>query len=137
MYYKITSENKIIDVSSGLSFVRFQEKNQMFLACDDESKADGILSSDGNSIYLLEGKQQRGEYPFVEYTEITEEKYEELHTRLVENGMIQNTEESNTEESAENDEVEKSKTLKLLEQMQTQMDMLTECILEISEALYA
>ena len=54
MYYKIVSGGVIVDAVKGsLNYVRWQEKNRVVLSCE-EADADGIISSNGSDIYLLE-----------------------------------------------------------------------------------
>lgn len=140
MYYKIVSGGQIVDVCAGLTFVRWQKKNSLFLACSTEAEAGGIISSDGSTIYLLEGAEQVNDLTYARYAEIDEETYNSLREQLIENGILEDpkadppiTEEENTETS---EPVAKSEERKLIESLQAQVDMLTECILEMSEYVY-
>ena len=141
MYYKIVSGGQIVDVCDGLTFVRWQKKNELFLTCDNEEDADGIISSDGSTIYLLEGAEQVGDLKYAHYAEIDEETYNSLREQLIENGMLDDPKEDppaaeeggNTEPSQP---VAKSEERQLIESLQAQVDMLTECILEMSELVY-
>ena len=50
MYYKVMKNNKVIDVLDRLIFLKYQPKHNIMVFCD-ESEAQGILSSDQNSIW--------------------------------------------------------------------------------------
>lgn len=140
MYYKIVSGGQIVDVCDGLNFVRWQKKNSLFLACSNEAEAGGIISSDGSTIYLLEGAEQVNDLAYAHYAEIDEDTYNSLREQLIENGILDDpkeespsTEEENTETS---EPVAKSEERQLIESLQEQVNMLTECILEMSELVY-
>ena len=81
MYYKIISNGEVVDACDGLSYVRWQERNRLFLSCGEED-ADGILSSDGADIYLLPGALAVEGCARVTVTEITEEEYTALRDEL-------------------------------------------------------
>jgi hypothetical protein len=143
MYYKILSKGQIVDVCGGLSFVRYQKRNDLFLSCDGPEGATGLISSDGSTIYLLDGAEQDRDLEYATYTEITEDDYNDLRQQLVENGVLQDavteTQDANAEDaggSTEHEPVAKSRELLLIEKQQEQIDFLTECILEMSEAVY-
>ena len=89
MYYKIVSGGQIVDVCDGLNFVRWQKKNSLFLACSNEAEAGGIISSDGSTIYLLEGAEQVNDLAYAHYAEIDEDTYNSLREQLIENGTAQ------------------------------------------------
>lgn len=141
MYYKIISGGQIVDVCDGLTFVRWQKKNAIFLTCSTEAEAGGIISSDGSTIYLLEGAEQVNNLTYASYTKIGQDTYAALRAELVENGVLDSPQEetSGTEESggAETSEpVAKSAERQLIESLQAQVEMLTECVLEMSEVVY-
>lgn len=50
MYYKVIKDNKIIDVLDQLIFLKYQEKHNIMVICD-ESEAQAVLSSDKNTIW--------------------------------------------------------------------------------------
>lgn len=142
MYYKIISDGQIVDVCDGLTFVRWKKKNSIFLTSNNEAEADGIISSDGSTIYLLEGAEQVNDLTYASYAEIDEETYTALRAELVENGVLDNPQEE-TPSTGEGDgdtetsePVAKSKERQLIESLQAQVDMLTECVLELSEIVY-
>lgn len=134
MYYKIVSDGLIVDASESLRFVRWQEKNSIFLSCD-ENDADGIVSSDGEHVYLLEGSEAIGELPYAAITEITEEEYQAIRDELDAGGEVVNPDDQgNTPDTPA-----KTRLAALEEQMAALIEenaMLTECLLEMSEVVY-
>ena len=54
MYYKVIKDNKIIDVLDHLTYLKWQPKNKIMLLCD-ENEAQAILSSDGNTVWHVDG----------------------------------------------------------------------------------
>lgn len=50
MYFKVIKNNKIIDVLDQLIFLKYQEKHNIMVVCD-ESEAQAILASDKNTIW--------------------------------------------------------------------------------------
>ena len=133
MYYKIISGGQIVDACEWLNYVRWQEKNRLLLTCS-ESEADGIVSSDGANVYLLEGAAQIGDYPTATITEITKEEYDELRDELDSGAEI--PDDSGNEEP---DTPAKTR-LQALEETVAELTetnfMLVECLLEMSEIVY-
>lgn len=54
MYYKVLKDNKVIDVLDQLTYLKWQEKNKIMLL-SDINEAQAILSSDGNTVWHVEG----------------------------------------------------------------------------------
>ena len=54
MYYKVLKNGKVIDVLDHLSFVKYQKKHGIMVACG-ESEAQAIISSDGEYIWHVVG----------------------------------------------------------------------------------
>ena len=54
MYYKVIKDNKVIDVLDHLIYLKWQQKNKIMLLAD-ENDAQAILSSDGNTVWHVEG----------------------------------------------------------------------------------
>ena len=54
MYYKVIKDGKVIDVLDHLSFVKYQEKHEIMVSCE-EKEAQGIISSDGEYIWHVKG----------------------------------------------------------------------------------
>ena len=133
MYYKIVSGGVIVDACDGLSYVRWQEKNHLWLTCD-EPDADGIISSSGTDIYLLDTAEPMEGYSVASVTEITETEYITLREELDAGDTI-----IDPDGESEPDTPAKTRLSQLEEQvasLQEVNDMLTECILEMSEIIY-
>lgn len=79
MYYKVMKNNKVIDVLDRLIFLKYQIKHGIMLFCD-ESEAQAILSSDGNTIWHVKGfyKVPVDGYDTVNVEEIDEYEYKRL-----------------------------------------------------------
>lgn len=54
MYYKVLKNGKVIDALDHLSFVKYQPKHKIMVACD-KSEAQAIISSDGEYIWHVHG----------------------------------------------------------------------------------
>ena len=79
MYYKVLKDNKVIDVLDHLTFVKYQEKHKIMIACV-KSEAQAIVSSDGENIwhvYGLYGIPVDG-YDTVQLVKIDEHEYKQL-----------------------------------------------------------
>lgn len=140
MFYKIISGGQIVDVCDGLTFVRWNQKTNLFLTAKNKGNATGIMSSDGSNIYLLEGQPQVGDLKYASYAEIDETTYTTLREELVKNGALdipQEPEDKPTEgNNQEQEPVKKSETMKRIEELHEQVDFLAECLLEMSERVY-
>ncbi len=86
MYYKAMKDDIVVDVLSNITYVRYQERNNVMLACD-RSESQAILTSDGNSFWHVYGQYHLpiGEYDTVELVEICQEEYEQLKSQ---NGKV-------------------------------------------------
>ncbi len=133
MYYKIISDGQIVDASDSLRYVRWQEKNRIFLSCE-ESEADGIVTSDGADIYLLLTSEAREGYRYAIVADIGEEEYLALREELDAGQEIADDGDAGQEGT------EAKTRLRLLEEQVAALaevnDMLTECLLEMSEIVY-
>ena len=133
MYYKIISEGLIVDACDELNYVRWQERNRLFLSCE-QAGADGFISSDGSQIYLLAGAGDIEDLPHATFTEITLEEYKEIRKELIDGGAI-DADGSDPEEQAR-EEFNRAELLKRLDEVEAQNMMLIECIMEMSEVVY-
>lgn len=79
MYYKVISNDKVIDILHQLIFLKWQSKYQTMLICE-EREAQAILSSDANYCWHVEGmyKIPVGGYKTVQLVRIDEEEYNKL-----------------------------------------------------------
>ena len=133
MYYKIISGGTVVDAAIGLNYVRWQEKNSLWLTCG-ESDAQGIVNSNGEDIYLLSGADPMDGYSYAAVAEITEEEYISIREELDAGAEIVDPGEPDTDPSSA-----KTRLQQLEEQvaaLQGVNDMLTECLLEMSEIVY-
>lgn len=79
MYYKVVKNGKVIDVLDRLTFVKYQKKNNVMIACD-KSQAQAIISSDGEYIWHVTGLYRLpvDGYDTVELVEIDQYEYKQL-----------------------------------------------------------
>lgn len=79
MYYKVLKNNKVIDVLDHLTYLKWQEKNKIMLL-SDINEAQAILSSDGNTVWHVNGLYDLPVDGFetVELVEINEYEYKQL-----------------------------------------------------------
>lgn len=128
MFYKIVSNGEIIDVADGLTYCFFQTKNGIWLCCDDGSRADGIVSSDGSAIYQLETARYDAGLKVVKVVEIDEGTYNELREKLIESGVITDiVPEPELEDPAADDQepVAKSALMIRVEKLEAKLDYLS------------
>lgn len=81
--YKILHNNQIIDVMEDIRYVKYLPKSQKLIAVD-KTQANGIVSSDGDTIYHILGTKNtfNTKKLSVQILEITEEEYKELTTQI-------------------------------------------------------
>lgn len=79
MYYKLIKDNKVIDVIEKFVYIKLSPKSGKILLCP-QSEAQGILSSDGNNIWHLQGFYDfpTDEYETVSAIKISKEEYSQL-----------------------------------------------------------
>lgn len=79
MYYKVLKNGKVIDVLDHLSFVKYQKKHGIMVACGG-SEAQAIISSDGEYIWHVTGLYNIpvDGYDTVELIKIDEYEYRQL-----------------------------------------------------------
>ena len=135
MYYKaVDVENHIIDVYTDDelldSYVTIDPSLNIPIRCRASDSYIGILASDSSVIYSLEN--QTGNYPLVTLHSFTGRgEYDSLRAAIDEQRQIDyEEEESDQDDSTLPDRVPSRAEL------QEQIDMLTECILEMSEIIY-
>lgn len=79
MFYKAIKDNSVVDLFDHLTYVRYQERNKIMIACD-RSVSQAILSSDGKSFWHVYGLYRLPVpgYETVELIEIDQNEYELL-----------------------------------------------------------
>lgn len=84
--YKLISDGVIIDILKTPYWVK-QNKKGMTVCCD-VSRAQGVLSSDGNKIYQIVGAVEMGGFDEVEVACITQEQYDEIQSVMGLGGIV-------------------------------------------------
>jgi hypothetical protein len=79
MYWKVLKDNKVIDVLDHLSFVKYQEKHDIMIACS-QSEAQAIASSDGRYAWHISGLRDIpiDKYDTVDLVIINKYEYDKL-----------------------------------------------------------
>lgn len=79
MFYKVIKNNKVIDVTDSLTYVRISPKSGKILICT-KAEASGIASSDRKTVWHLKGFYPfpSGDYETVEIETISKEEYRQL-----------------------------------------------------------
>jgi len=147
VYLKLQdADGTIIGVEeiSDPSYVCYQKRNSILIRCS-EKDAQGIMSATENTIYQIHGKEklQGIEEQLLDAFFIDDFEYEVLKNQI---GELPD----NTETNIEGTETDENKVLTSAELVQKitaleksftaekqRNDMLEECILEMSEAVYA
>lgn len=160
MFYKVKQNNEIIDALDGLQCVRYFPVPKLIMRCREDDNPEGILSSDVSDIWHVEGwpefpevvkDQVAGEVVVVE---ITKEEYDEIREQLDELDKIDDPEpdkpaeeepEPSQDPEPEHETImtaaemrERIKELTAtVDDLKTTNSMLEECLLEMSEIVYA
>lgn len=100
MYYKLLSYDRVVDVGENPVYVRWQQRNGIFIPVSGAEKANGILSQDGSEIYHISGRPEipAGGHASVVLVEIPEEEYAALGQRLDMDAAVLETGETGEEE---------------------------------------
>lgn len=144
MFYKIVLGTTIVDAQQTLRYVMWQEANQLLLSCD-VGTANGILSSDDSVVWHLDGLPafpEGSQYETVKAVEIDEAEYNELKEKLGQ-GSVDDTGGESGGETVLDGKASTELLLKvqsLTEEVNTlksNNEMLSDCLLEMSEIVYA
>lgn len=83
MFYKLMSNDIVMDLLREVSYVRYLPKAQRWVITDPQS-AHGVMSSDHDKIFYIEGRKNACEdtRPYVVVKEITEQEYSNLATHF-------------------------------------------------------
>ena len=157
MFYKVILNGMVVDTQAELRYVCWQEANKLMIMCSEEM-ANGIISSDSSVIWHVEGFPEfpDGLCQTVIVEEIEEDEYLRWKERLesATTGTEETTEtEGTTEESpAENATAEESASkaylsiqdiltiqelMNKVEKLEKENELLSECLIEMSEKVYA
>ena len=79
MFYKVVKDGKVVDVLDRLIYLKYQEKYDRMIFCDEE-EAQAIYSSDGKHIWHEESLYRIpvDGYDNIQLEEINEYEYEQL-----------------------------------------------------------
>lgn len=117
MAYKIVLNTTVVDAQKNLNYVYWQVKNHLLLVGRSDF-ANGIVSSDGSTVWHLDGYPEfpEGSYETVKAVEITDEEYEELVKQL-EIGTVEEPEDPGTGETVMSAQEMRSKILTLEDEL--------------------
>ena len=117
MAYKIVLNTTVVDAQKNLNYVYWQVKNHLLLVGRSDL-ANGIVSSDGSTVWHLDGYPEfpEGSYETVKAVEITDEEYEELVKQL-EIGTVEEPEDPGTGETVMSAQEMRSKILTLEDEL--------------------
>lgn len=117
MAYKIVLNTTVVDAQKNLNYVYWQVKNHLLLVGRSDF-ANGIVSSDGSTVWHLDGYPEfpEGSYETVKAVEITGEEYEELVKQL-ELGTVEEPEDPGAGETVMSAQEMRSKILTLEDEL--------------------
>jgi len=117
MAYKIVLNTTVVDAQKNLNYVYWQVKNHLLLVGRSDF-ANGIVSSDGSTVWHLDGYPEfpEGSYETVKAVEITDEEYEELVKQL-EIGTVEEPEDPGAGETVMSAQEMRSKILTLEDEL--------------------
>lgn len=117
MAYKIVLNTTVVDAQKNLNYVYWQVKNHLLLVGRSDF-ANGIVSSDGSTVWHLDGYPEfpEGTYETVKAVEITDEEYEELVKQL-EIGTVEEPEDPGAGETVMSAQEMRSKILTLEDEL--------------------
>lgn len=127
--YKIIYQNMIIDVMNKLKYCKYVRIANRTLLCDKTS-ANCIVSSDGSQVYHIKGTLEvPTNYKSVEIVEIDKEEYDYLCSLIIQENPVPVEQDTSLDDPV----VLKQR----VHDLQNEVNMLTECILEMSTILYS
>lgn len=128
--YKIIYQDMIIDVIKKPKYCKYLQRANRTLLCDKTS-ANCIVSSDGSQVYHLSGTLDMPDtYKSVQLVEIDKDEYDYLCSLTIQENPIP--------VDQEDDELDDPEVLKQrVAELQSEVQMLTECILEMSTIIYS
>lgn len=139
IHFKILDDESVVVGAEAYEdpapYVKMQERNHILVRCS-EQEAEGLLASDNNTIYRLEGRTLNSD----EATDLTavfiaEAEYDEIVLAL----DPPDPEDDDPEIPDGTDEEEvltRAELTELVRQLQDRNDFLEECLMEMSEIVY-
>lgn len=145
MYYKAKLNNMIVDALDNPQCVRFFTQSGI-LRCSEKENPQGIISSDGQHIWHVEGWPSfpTDSFDTVELVRIGEDEYKKLKAELKEWRELLDVDAAPDEEAVHEEiAITPAKAMAIMKELsktvndlQEQNDFLCECVLEMSEAVY-
>lgn len=161
MLFKVIQDGLILDAWDSPVFVKYSARHGAFVTCNSKEEADGVVLPSETDIWLLEESSVRIEGKEVaQLVEITQEEFDALVEQLEETGggiKEQEPEEPEPPEDEPGPDVpeeperpqeeitmtraEMTKAIKTLQEQNAELhstnEMLLECLMEMSEFVYA
>lgn len=83
MFYKVINNNMVVDLLQKIRYVRYLPKSKRWITTEAQS-AHGFIGSDGNTIYLLEGRNCAYEEKLLQarLESVSEEEYSRLANEI-------------------------------------------------------
>lgn len=141
-YFKIISDadREVVGVEAieDPAYVRWQEKHHRLVYCDGDA-GEGILSpKDNDTVYRIEGKELNGVEIHLTAVFISAEEYDELAALLDDGERIPAGGDSPAAPNSGgvDQPMTVSEMRQIILEQQNQINMLTDCILEMSEVVY-
>lgn len=90
MFYKVVKDSVIVDAMEKVVFVRQNIVNKVVIVCPAEF-SNGIVSSDGSTVWHLEGQPEfvEGTFETVKLVEINETEYNKIKEVLVDEESVE------------------------------------------------
>ena len=81
--YKIMYNNMVVDLLKEVQYVRYMKNSKRWIGTDSQS-ANGVMGSDGNTVYHIQGRNCpcSEELKTVEVVQIEQAEYEALATQF-------------------------------------------------------
>lgn len=138
MCYKILLDGTVVDVLDTMQYVKYQQRNGLVLLTDKKDDAFGVLSSDASTIWIVDGLPSPPidhDYATIRAVEIDEYEAALLRKQL-EDGETAETPEL-PGESASEPVMTPAELCAKIKSLEERNAMLEECVLEMSELVYA
>lgn len=118
------------------NYIKWQEKNRLLVRCK-EREAEGLLADDGNTIYRYNGHTIGGieNEGLLNAVSITVSEYEEIIADL-DPVDLEDVVPEIPNDLSEVEVMTRAQLTAKVNELQDQNDMLTECLLEMSELVY-
>ena len=109
MHYKLVKGTDVVDVLIELSCVKYNRLAKRPLRCGEDESPGGVITSDGSTIYHVDGWAELDGYDTVHLYEISKVEYDSLREQLDSNVI---PEDYSLEEPAEEEEKTAAQVLK-------------------------